>query len=230
MKNKLLLSTILGVAAWSLSSFATAGWVPGPCVTIGGPPPCIETEVNGNVYHFNGSGSNAGKWHGHPIAGDFEFTGNDVDLQCALDLNCTLRLSGQVKKCLDSNGAWRIGVKVTSSNVSGTFPCGLVSVSGFPWFSKDLDATPHCEFTDNCDDFILFDPSAASYAANFGSINVSALGITLVDHEHVHNVIFTPGSPASFYFDSYFYDCGEVAGCHINGELFLSNATSLYVK
>ncbi|QJX01890.1 hypothetical protein HML84_05635 [Alcanivorax sp. IO_7] len=195
MKTKLLLSALLGMAAWSFSGVATAAWSTGACPA--GAAPCIETEINGNTYHFNGSGGASGIWHGRPAAeggGDFVFEGDNVDLACDLNLNCTLALSGQVKKCQDSTGAWRIGVKVTGATVSnGTF-CGAVNVSGFPWYSKDASITPHCPFEDDCDSFIPYVSGATSYMGNFGAISVSALGFSLVDNEHVHNVVFTPVS------------------------------------
>lgn len=238
MKTKLLFSTILGAAAWSLSHVAVAGWVDGPCPQPHiGPAPCIEAVYhNGSTdpndwdyHHFNGDGSQADRWKGAPRGGDFEFVGSNVDLQCLLNLNCTLTLRGEVKKCQDSNGDWRIGVRVNSSSVSGIFPCGAVSVGGFPWYSKDHGITPHCEFANDCDDFILYNPSATSYFANFGKIDVSALGVTLVDGEHVHEVEFTPGLNASFAFDSFFYDCEEDGNCHINGVLSVSNVNELNI-
>ncbi|MEP4372640.1 MAG: hypothetical protein ABJ319_12985, partial [Alloalcanivorax venustensis] len=103
MKTKILLTALLGMAAWSFSGVATASWNTGACPGSG-TAPCIETEINGNTYHFNGTGGHADIWHGRPAAeggGDFVFEGDNVDLECALDLNCTLALSGQVKKCLD---------------------------------------------------------------------------------------------------------------------------------
>lgn len=231
MKTKLLLSAIFGVAAWSLSSMAAASWNTGPCPGTG-TAPCIEAEVSGNTYHFNGSGGHAGEWHGLPTTGeDFDFVGDDVELDCALNLNCTLTLSGKVKKCQDSGGAWRIGVQVNSADVAaGDSLCGLVSVGGFPWYSKDPTIANHCPFEDNCDNFIPYNPSASSYTANFGTIDVTALGMNLVDNEHVHGVVFTPGAGANFSFASDFYDCNENADCSINGVLTLDNATSLDIK
>tara|TARA_R100000963_G_C4621637_1_gene88965 strand:+ start:295 stop:993 length:699 start_codon:yes stop_codon:yes gene_type:complete len=232
MKTKLLLSALLGMAAWSFSSVAIADWDTGACPGSGSAP-CIETEINGNTYHFNGTGGHADVWHGRPAAeggGEFVFEGEGVDLECALDLNCTLALSGQVKKCQDSNGDWRIGVQVTDATVSdGTF-CGVVNVDGFPWYSKDPTIASHCPFEDDCDSFIPYDPSATSYTANFGTIDVSALGMGLVSGEHVHSVVFTPGVGANFSFASDFYDCDEEAGCSITGVLTVNNATSLDIQ
>lgn len=226
MKMKLALSTLLGVAAWSLSSMAMA-WVSGPCPG-GTAAPCIEVVENGNTYHLNGTGGAAGTWWGLPSTGaDFAFSGSNVDLQCALNLNCTLTLRGKVQKCQDSSGAWRIGVQVNSASVSGSFPCGVVSVGGFPWYSKDPTIANHCPFEDDCDSFIPYTPGATTYTGHFGTISVSALGIGLVNNEHVHNVVFTPGAGANFAFDSDFYDCDENADCYINGVLTLNNATSL---
>ena len=233
MKTKLLLTTLFGVAAWSLSSLAMANWNTGPCTA--GAAPCIETEINGNIYHFNGSGGHAGVWHGRPAAeggGDFEFSGDNVALDCPdQSVSCTLSLSGQVKKCLDSDENWRIGVKVTGADVSaGDFLCSLLTVSGFPWYSKDPTIASHCHFEDNCDTFIPYVPDAASYTANFGNVTVSSFLDTYVDNEHLHGVVFTPGANATFDFtNKTFYSCDEDAGCSIDGILELNNADALNV-
>ena len=236
MKTKLILSTLFGMAAWSLSSVAAANWDTGACPQPHqGPAPCIETEINGNTYHFNGSGGHADVWHGRPAAeggGDFDFSGDNVLLECSAgDPNCILTLSGQVKKCEDSDGNWRVGVKVTGADVeAGDFLCNFIEVSGFPWYSKDPTITPHCPFEDDCDSFIPYDPSASTYTANFGEITVDATLIgTLVDEEHLHNVVFTPGVGANFAFDSFFYDCSEADDCEIEGVLTIDNATSLEI-
>ena len=236
MKTKLLLSTLFGMAAWSLSSVAAANWDTGACPQPhAGPAPCIETEINGNTYHFNGSGGHAGVWHGRPAAeggGDFDFSGSNVDLVCGdTDPSCILTLSGQVKKCEDSNGDWRVGVKVTDSDVqAGDFLCNFISVSGFPWYSNTQpeEDQDHCSFVDDCDNFVPYDPAATTYTANFGAITVDASLVgNLVNAEHVHGVVFTPGVGANFSFASDFYDCDETAGCSITGVLTLDNATSL---
>ncbi|QVL42065.1 MAG: hypothetical protein KFB92_11290 [Alcanivorax sp.] len=236
MSRKLLLSTLFGVIASSISSVVAANWDTGGCPQPhAGPAPCIETEINGNTYHFNGSGDHADVWHGRPAAeggGDFDFSGSDVYLVCGTaDPSCNLTLSGQVKKCEDSNGDWRVGVKVTGADVAaGDFVCNFLNVSGFPWYSKDPTITPHCPFEDDCDSFIPYDPSAPAYTANFGDISVSAsiLG-PWVNAEHVHGVVFAPGVGANFAFDSDFYDCGETANCSIEGILTINNATSLEI-
>lgn len=231
MKTKLILSAIFGVAAWSLSSLAAASWDPGPCPG-GGSAPCIEAVVNGNTYHFNGTGGHAGVWHGLPTTGaDFEFSG-PTDLSCdSIDLDCTLTLGGKVQKCQDSSGAWRIGVQVNSSNVSGSFPCGTVSLGGFPWYAKDGSITPHCPFTDDCDNFIPYVPGASSYTGNFGEIDISVIGIPRVTNGHVHGVVFNPGVGANFDFNSDFYDCDEnELGCSVDGTLTVTNATSLDIQ
>ena len=226
MKLKLALSALLGVAAWSLSSMAMA-WDPGPCPG-GSSAPCIEVVENGNTYHINGSGQHAGTWYGLPSTGtDFVFSGPS-QLNCdGLNLNCTLTLRGKVQKCQDSSGDWRLGVQVNSSSVSGSFPCGTVSLGGFPWYSGE-DALPHCPFGDDCDNFIPYDPTASTLTGNFGTINISVLFIPRVTNGHVHGVVFNPGVGASFDFNSSFFDCDENdLGCSVVGTLELSNATSL---
>ncbi|MBZ2188524.1 hypothetical protein K8B33_05420 [Alcanivorax sp. JB21] len=228
MKIKLAISTLLGIAAWSLSSMAMA-WDTGPCPSPGGPAPCIEAVVGGNTYHFNGSGAYADVWKGLPTTGaDFQFSG-PTELGCgSLDLDCTLTLGGKVKKCQDSSGAWRIGVQVNSSNVSGGFPCGTVVLGNFEWLAKDPTITSHCPFTDTCDNFIPYDPNASDYTANFGEIDITVLFIPRVRDGHVHGVVFTPGAGANFAFNSQFYDCDENdLGCSVEGVLTLTNATSL---
>ena len=230
MKTKLLLSAIFGVAAWSLSSMAAASWDSGPCPGTG-TAPCIEAVVSGNTYHFNGSGGHAGVWHGLPTTGaDFEFVGDNVELGCgSLGLDCTLSLGGKVKKCQDSDGAWRIGVQVNSSDVSGNFLCNTVVLGGFPWYSKDPTIGSHCPFEDDCDSFIPYDPSASTYVGNFGEIDINVLGSPEVVAGHVHSVVFTPGVGANFAFlNKTFYDCEEESqDCSVNGTLTLDNATSL---
>jgi hypothetical protein len=232
MKTKLLLSALFGMAAWSLSSVAAANWDTGACPTPNpGPAPCIETVVNGNTYHFNGSGGHADVWHGLPAAeggGDFSFSGNSV-LACeSTEYACTMESTGQVKKCEDSNGNWRIGVRVNSFDVSGPFTCHTFAFSGFPWYSKDSSITPHCPFEDDCDFFSEYDPNASTYTANLGPININVFGSPKVTNGHMHGVVFTPGVAARVGFDSRFYDCNENdQGCSVDGEVILDNATSL---
>ncbi|GAA5127710.1 hypothetical protein [Alloalcanivorax gelatiniphagus] len=232
MKTKLLLSAVLGVAAWSLSSMAAADWDTGPCPG-GSSAPCIEAVVNGTTYHFNGTGDHAGEWHGLPTTGaDFEFVGDSVELGCSgINLDCTLTLGGKVQKCQDSNGDWRIGVQVNSSNVSGGFLCSTVVLGGFPWYSRDASLANHCPFEDDCDSFIPYDPSATTYSGNFGAIDISVLGSSRVSGGHVHGVTFTPGTGATFSFASQFYDCDDdEQGCEVTGDLVLDNATSLDIQ
>lgn len=235
MKTKLLLSAVIGVAAWSLSSVAAASWVAGPCPGTGNAP-CIEvTDDFDDVWHFNGDGGHADVWHGHPLGGDFAFSNDDVDLGCSIaSLNCTLELTGQVKKCQDSNGDWRVGVKVTGGDASDGLFCGTVDLYNFPWYSKDPAIASHCPFEDDCDSFIPYDPNASVYTGNFGAVSVDALGSNLVDEEHLHGVDFTPGVVASgdatFDFRGKdFYDCAENDGCSIDGLLQLNNAKELHI-
>lgn len=231
MKTKLLLSAVLGVAAWSLSSMAAASWNTGACPGTG-TAPCIEAVVSGNTYHFNGTGGHSGVWHGLPTTGaDFQFSGATA-LGCdGLNLNCTLTLGGKVQKCQDSSGAWRIGVQVNSSNVSGGFPCGTVVLGGFPWYAGDPDSASSCPFEDDCDNFIPYSPGASTYTGDFGAIDINVLFIPRVSGGHVENVVFTPGVGANFNFNSEFYDCdGGEQGCSVNGTLTVTNATSLDIQ
>jgi hypothetical protein len=236
MKTKLLLTTLFGVAAWSLSSLAMANWDTGPC-SGSGSAPCIETEINGNTYHFNGSGGHAGVWHGRPQAeggGDFSFSGPS-SLECdGTPIDCTLSLTGEVKKCLDSDDNWRIGVRVNASNVqAGDFACNFIALDGFPWYSKDtaIGTPDHCPFEDNCDTFIPYDSTASSYTANFGLIDIDVLGSTEVSEGHVHSVVFNPGVGANFVFASDFFNCEEGdEGCSVDGTLTLNNGTSLDIN
>ena len=238
MKIKFFLTALVGVATWSLSSLAAAGWHDGPCLPAEiGPVPCIEVAIGDDSYHY-GSGLHDGgvhpdleAWHGHPLGGDFEFRGTGVALDCPeIGLSCTLTLSGQVRKCQDSNGDWRIGVRVTAADAQpGDFLCIGLNISGFPWYSKDPSITPHCPFEDDCDSFIPYDPNATTYTGNFGNVTVSSILGTFVNSEHLHGVVFTPGPGANFDFDSNFHDCDENEGCSIDGTLYIDNADALYI-
>ncbi|KXJ52071.1 MAG: hypothetical protein AXW12_16375 [Thalassospira sp. Nap_22] len=243
MKTKLLLTTLFGVAAWSISSLAMAsGWSTGACPG-GSAAPCVETVVNGNTYHFNGSGGHAGSWHGMPAAeggGDFEFANSDVALGCpSLQPSCDLVLYGQVKKCEDSDGNWRLGVKVTGGDSSGSFTCNSLNLSGFPWYSADPASHDHstgqCPFTDDCDNFLPYDPSASNYVGHFGEVTVSSFLGTHVNAEHVHGVTFTANNQgatptANFDFSGKtFTDCSGDGDCTIDGVLYLDNADELNV-
>ena len=239
MKRKILLSSLWGVVAWSVSSVAAADWDSGACPQPHtGPAPCFETEINGNTYHFNGSGGHADEWHGLPAAeggGAFEFFGNDIELSCsAVRWSCNLTLSTEFKKCQDSSGAWRVGVRVIGADLSaGDFACYFFTLNGFPWYSKDPTIASHCPFEDDCDSFIPYDASASIYSTNFGKIDISVTlyGI-LVSEGHLHNVVFTPGVGANFAFSGKtFFDCEENdLGCYTDGVLTVDNATSLDVK
>lgn len=233
MKAKLMISAFLGMAAWSVSNISLAGWDEGPCPQPHtGPAPCIEVLDNNDVYwHFNGDGSHADIWHGAPPAGanDLSFSGPS-DLDCGdLGANCTLTLNGQVKKCQDSNGDWRIGVKVNSSSIGGGGLCSFIGLGGFPWYTGSIDL-PHCPFEDDCDNFIPYTPSPNTLTGTVGSIDITLLGIPRVTGGHVHGVIFTPGCNPTFTFNSDFYDCDEESeGCSVNGVLTATNIQCLNI-
>ncbi len=190
-----------------------ANWDSGACPQPHqGPAPCIETEINGNTYYFNGNGGHVGGWHGRPAAeggGEFNFSGTHLEFTCTW--GCNLALSGEVKKCQDSGGAWRISVRVTGVDMSpGDFACNFFTADDFPWYFKDPTIANHCPFEDDCDSFIPYDPSAPTYTANFGDITVDASLVgNLVNAEHLHDVVFTPGVGANFAFSSPFYNCDE---------------------
>ncbi|KXJ52070.1 MAG: hypothetical protein AXW12_16370 [Thalassospira sp. Nap_22] len=244
MKAKMLLAALFGVAIWSLSSFTAASWSSGACPQphTGGAP-CIETVVNGNTYHFNGDGGHAGSWHGLPAAeggGDFEFQNSGVELLCAsINPNCDVVLNGQLKKCQDSDGNWRLGVRVTGGNFSGSFWCNGQDLSGFPWYSADPASHDHdagqCPFIDDCDNFLPYDPSASNYVGHFGEVTMSSLLGTHIDAAHVHNMIFTANNQgalptANFHFaDRAFFDCQGEWTCSIDGILYLDNADELNI-
>lgn len=96
---------------------------------------------------------------------------------------------------------------------------------------KDPTIANHCPFEDDCDSFIPYNPSASTYTANFGNITVDAnLVGNLVNAEHLHGVVFTPGVGANFAFSSPFFNCDEEEqDCSIDGVLTLDNATSLEI-
>ncbi|MBF5057700.1 hypothetical protein Y5W_02994 [Alcanivorax sp. 521-1] len=240
MKIKLLLSALLGMAAWSFSSTAAADWDTGACPQPHtGPAPCIETVVNGNTYHFNGSGDHADEWHGLPGGGAFDFQNTGVDLDCpGIGVSCDLTLSGEVKKCEDSNGNWRIGVRVTGADVTGSFLCDALSISGFPWYSADPANHSHpneCPFVDDCDNFLPYNPTASNYVGHFGEVTVSSLLGTHVAAEHLHGVTFTANNmgatpTANFNFaGKTFFSCDGEEDCSIDGILYLDNAAELNI-
>ncbi|MBF1802567.1 hypothetical protein [Alloalcanivorax profundimaris] len=233
MKIATLPLTLLGLTAYSLSSITAADWDTGACPG-GGSAPCIETEINDNTYHFNGTGGgHADAWHGRPAAeggGDFVFEGDGVPFYCDWSVDCALAWSGKIKKCQDNNGNWRVGFQINGASMSnGTF-CGLHRFSGFPWYTKDPGITPHCPFEDDCDSLIPYDGNASSYTANVGNIGISALGVPLVEDEHLQGVIFSPGVGANFAFASDFYNCDDDANCYLDGALTIKNAASLDIQ
>ncbi|WP_370202621.1 hypothetical protein [Alloalcanivorax venustensis] len=235
--KKTLLSVLLGMQAWLLSSVVVAGWEEGPCPQPGtGPAPCFElTDDNDDVWHFNGDGAHAAEWHGHPLGGDLVFSGNNVDLSCSgFGMNCTFSLGSQVKKCQDSNGDWRIGVRITSGEASDGLFCGTIVLAGFPWYSKDPTIPNHCPFEDDCDSLIPYVNGAFSYTANLGAIDMSILASPVVTDGHLNNLVFTPGIVANGeatvdFTNKAFYGCAGDNDCDIDGVAQLSNAKSLYI-
>lgn len=230
MKWRLIFTTLFATATWSLSSLAAADWDTGPCPGSG-TAPCIEAEISGNAYHFNGTGDHAGEWHGLPTTGEnFEFTGA-FSWDCSgLSLECTTTWAGKIKKCQSLNGDWRIGLQINSANVSGDFLCSTNVFGGFPWYTNGDAVTPHCPFTDNCENFMVYEPDAPTYVSNFGQIDLTILGTPRIDGGHLHDMIFTPGPGASLGFNSDVVDCDEEElGCNLEGMLKLDNAASLGV-
>ena len=111
------------------------------------------------------------------------------------------------------------------------FICNVTVWEGFPWYSRDATNSSHCPFTDDCDNFTPYDPTASSYTSNLGALSFSWVGIYRVQNGHLHDVVFTPGTGASFAFDSDFYDCEEEdQGCSVIGTLVLQNASSLDIQ
>lgn len=231
MKQQRLLLALLASAICSLASPVTADWDTGPCPG-GGTAPCIEAEVSGNTYHFNGTGDHAGEWHGLPTTGeDFEFSGATAWGCRGRNFNCTLTWGARIKKCQDSNGDWRLGLQMNSVNVSGGLGCASFALGSFPWYTKDPHVANHCPFEDDCDSFIPYETGAPNYTTNLGAIDLAIFGIPLIADGHLHGVVFTPGIGANFAFDSEFYGCDdESQGCWVEGALTVTNATSLDVQ
>ncbi|MFP1682780.1 hypothetical protein ACLD0W_09725 [Alloalcanivorax sp. C16-1] len=231
MKRDLLLSAFLAAATWSLSSLAAADWDTGPCQG-GGTAPCIEAEVSGTTYLFNGSGDYAGEWHGLPTNGeDFEFSGATTWGCSGLNFNCTWTWGAQIKKCQDKDGNWRIGLRVNSASMSGGAYCALIGWEGFPWYTKDTSISSHCPFNDSCENLIPYVANATTYNSNIGPIDFSTFGITRITGGHMHGLLFTPGIGARLDFSSAIYSCDEDdEGCEANGTLTVTNATSLDIR
>ncbi len=231
MKIATLPLTLLGLTAYSLSSITVADWDTGACPG-GGSAPCIETEINGNTYHFNGTGGT--RMHG----------------MVALPRRAVVTSSSKatiypwrVPSILTA--PWRSAARLRSARIQpvhGASVCrstrprcqtalsAAQSLSVASWYSKDPTISGHCPFEDDCDSFIPYDPNATSYTGNFGSIDVTALGIALVNGEHIHGVVFTPGIGANIAFASDLYDCDENANCSMDGALTINNATSFYIR
>ena len=224
MKWKVILSMIWGLGAISLSYQALAGWEPGPCPQPHtGPAPCIESiTISDGAWHFNGGGGHDDEWHGAPGGGNISFSG-PVHLGCdSLDLECNVTLVGQIKKCQGPDGNWHVGIRADSFNLGGAFPCGVISLSGFPWYSKDPSIVPHCAFEDACENFNPYVLGASSYTFNIGSIDISVLSVLRIADGHIHNLVFS--NPGAIAFDSAFYDCDENdLGCTVNGIVHYNN-------
>ncbi|MBF5058476.1 hypothetical protein Y5W_03770 [Alcanivorax sp. 521-1] len=129
-------------------------------------------------------------------------------------------------------------MKVTGGDVSGSFLCSALTLSGFPWYSADPANHSHpdqCAFTDDCDNFLPYDPSTSNYVGHFGEVTVSSVLGTHVDAEHLHNVIFTANNQgatptANFDFtNKMFTDCSGTGDCSIDGILYLDNAEELNI-
>lgn len=221
MKEKMVLFFIAVFSTLALSHPAAAGWEPGPCSQPHtGPAPCIESNTaSDGDWHFNGAGAHADDWHGAPGGGDIMFSGATL-LECSnLSIECTLTLIGQIKKCQTATGNWHVGIRATSFALGGAFPCAVISLSGFPWYSKDDSVTPHCPFGDTCEGFNTYMPGASSYTFNIGSIDISVLGTPRVTGGHLHGLVFS--NPGILSFNSDFYDCSENnLGCTVSGDAY----------
>src|SRR5690606_34639936 len=119
--------------------------------------------------------------------------------------------------------------KVTGGDVSNGLFCSTVALSGFPWFAKDPTITPHCPFTDDCDNFIPYVQNATTYTGNFGAVTVTALGIPQVTNEHLHGVVYDINGASFDFTNKTFYDCDENDGCSLDGILTLDNADELNI-
>ena len=245
---KVLLASILGVGLLGASQFAAADWDSGRCTSPNpGPAPCVEHQASdGSWWHFNGSGGNAGVWHGYPVnedgqspEQDFQFSGT-TDLSCTLGaFTCELTLNGEVKKFQDGNGNWRIGVRVNSGSVApGDEECDAISVGNFPWYAghdPDQDAGFPGQHVLSNSTGIVYNGTSSVYTGHIGQIDViySGLGfpITLVNDGHLHDVQYQ-NSTNSFLFgssgtgsqDNILYEDGASdtdSGCTVDGALVL---------
>ncbi|SOC28046.1 hypothetical protein SAMN05877962_1322 [Alloalcanivorax xenomutans] len=217
MKAKIIMLSALGVASFGLTQAANASWDSGACPQPHtGPAPCVERNINGTWEHFNGDGSHADEWHG-PI----EFVGTST-LGCSIaTAECTLSLTGNVKKFQDGSGNWHIGIQVVDGDVTGSGLCPGINLSGFPWYAGPT--TMHTGFSSSTGI-----PYPGPYVGNMGNINLTALGgLITVNNSHVHDVTFdNNGSGASYFdFDSPLYTGGNSdndSGCDVDGRLFVN--------
>lgn len=227
MKSITMLLLASGTIA--LSNGAFASWDAGPC-SGGGTAPCVEATDGSSTWHFNGDGSHADEWHGHPNSvDDLSFYGESfLDCPDLISPTCNLRLNGQVKKCLDSNNDWRILIKVTGGSVtSGDLACGGISLGGFDWFANHTGI--HSGFADDCDQGILY---GGPLEGNIGDIDITYLGfIPVATNAHVHSVDFVNSSPSYFDFNSVIYEPGEVSsGCSVTGRLYIDNLDNITIN
>ncbi|MEY1661550.1 hypothetical protein [Isoalcanivorax beigongshangi] len=233
MKKKLLASVLVGGGVALFSAGASASyWEEGTCAPdhVDGPAPCIQaTDEDGKTYFFNGDGAHAGDWHGRPDTGSpFTFKGS-TDLKCGVAaLSCDLALNGNVRKDFDpAAGEWKIGIQVTSANVTGSVLCSAVTVKGFPWYvDQDANDGPYTSAVGVGIPYTYGGTPAISFMGSIGPIGISVplLGINVNDG-HMHKVFYNNQDTFSFggaNGDSTIYNSSEGStGCTVSGDLKL---------
>lgn len=233
---KLMLTALFGFALMGISQITYAGWDSGQCASSG-PPPCIEyQDNNGDWFHFNGQGGHAGNWHNtpsnaNPADADLEFCGS-TRLECSSGTyDCELCLDGEVRK-FQKNSTWHIGVRVNSSTVSaGNWECAFISPGSFPWYVNKNGA-----HTYGPNSGIEYVSGANTYTGSVGAIDITALGSTVVDQGHIHDVVFS-NADSSFTFDGTLWEDGADhtdSGCTVTStettNLQLQNGQDINIK
>ena len=244
-KIKIIISAAFGMIMMGSVPAVTAqttGWSSGDTCdsshSSAGSKPCFDSGVGSTDYYVDQSAGNDGEWFGVPGSGgtfgntSFEYSGQ-TDLSCPLaSPTCELTLYGKLARFQQPDGSWTVNVEVNDADVSGGGLCGLISVSGFPWYAAPT--SDHENFSPTGG--VSYPFSGGDLVGNFGGgpgtdgieVTATLLG-TLVSSAHVHNVTYD-NATSTFQFDSDMYEDDDTnTGCSVVGDLELQNADYVHV-